>query len=259
MSDNKRKRSSSSNRSGADSDKKDEYVDRRYILDDQQAEALQAEKKGNVMQEQAKQYKDLYDKESVDRPRKVKKYADEVKENLEQGRYFDSLPDDLKKKVAKDLTMRESQRLSATGPKFRGVFTKNLAKQISIKKRIKQYKEELKGHINDLNESINDGNVRTLEQLLVYDVDDVAQLIFQGDIVETNDAIERLQKKLKSIDINKVSAAPTLKKPGFRNLQKYKGALEPMDEGAKKYEKKKKTIKKKKKKRSKGKKKTKHK
>ena len=170
---------------------------------------------------------------------------------------MERLPDELKQFMAKSLNMSDLQSLSLTDKSNRRVITKNFARKFSIKKKIKQYKEELKEHINDLNESINkkksinDRNVRTLEELLVYDPDDVAQVIFQGEIVETNDAIERLQKKLKSIDADVVS------KPSARRGWRSFDGRSLVNEGEKKYKKKKKTIKKKKKKRSK--KKTKHK
>ena len=62
---------------------------------------------------------------------------------------MEELPDDLLRTIAKKLTTRESQHLSATGSELRRVITKNLAKQISIKKRIKKDKEDLKEHINE--------------------------------------------------------------------------------------------------------------
>jgi len=156
---------------------------------------------------------------------------------------MEELPDDLMRSIAKKLTMKESQNLSLTDKSNRRVITKNLARKNLYKKRLRELQTELEEDIQDLNDNIDDGKVRTLEQLLKYDPKgDLLKILNHTNLVETNDAIERLKNRINSIDVNVVSKP--LAKRGWRNIVR----MSQVDEGAKKYKKKKKTIKKKKKK-----------
>ena len=118
------------------------------------------------------------------------------------------------------LSKKDILELRKTSKDNRDFFTKKLV----IEKIINEYENEQNVLINELNETIDDGNVHTLEELLIYEPEDLLELLYHSDLVEINNKINKLRKR---------------------------------DIGSKKYKKRKKTRKKKK--RSKGNKKTKHK